>query len=188
VELICKGLFRILPESGYISQDDMLLNGKLEEYFERLVDKLPPALQTAGRYAIITKDTALFQGLSKSVEYGDFIAKAILYDHLTKAKGKSKADALGQVTEEFVNYDRLPGRDRGYLEGIGLLWFWSFKIRVLVANEVITNTVKHAWNGRRGWIVLQLRCSGTERVLSIADDGRGYDPIAPHSTGLRLLR
>jgi hypothetical protein len=121
-----------------VSQNDMLLNGKFEEYFEQLVDKLPGPLQTAGRYALITKDTALFQGLSKSIEYGDFIAKAILYDHLTMKKGRTSEDALGHITEEFVNYDRLPGRFRGYVEGIGMLWFWSFKIRsVKVALRMI---------------------------------------------------
>lgn len=121
-----------------VSQNDMLLNGKFEEYFEQLVDKLPGPLQTAGRYALITKDTALFQGLSKSIEYGDFIAKAILYDHLTVKKGRTSEEALGHITEEFVNYDRLPGRFRGYVEGIGMLWFWSFKIRsVKVALRMI---------------------------------------------------
>lgn len=121
-----------------VSQNDMLLNGKFEEYFEQLVDKLPGPLQTAGRYALITKDTALFQGLSKSIEYGDFIAKAILYDHLTMKKGRTSEEALGHITEEFVNYDRLPGRFRGYVEGIGMLWFWSFKIRsVKVALRMI---------------------------------------------------
>lgn len=63
------------------------------------------------------------------MEYGDFIAKAILYDHLTKRKGLSAEAAMGQITEEFVNYDRMPGRFRGYMEGIGMLWFWSYKIR-----------------------------------------------------------
>lgn len=128
-----------------VSQDDMLLTGKFEEYFDKLADKLPAPLKTVGRYALITKDTALFQGLSKSVEYGDFIAKAILYDHLTQKKGLSKEEALGRITEEFVNYDRLPGRFRGYAEGIGMLWFWSYKIRsVKVALSMIRRNPVHA--------------------------------------------
>lgn len=69
--------------------------------------KLPEGVQTAGRYAFVAKDTAMFQGLQKAVEYGDFLAKAILYDDLVQRQKKPKDVALGQITEEFVNYDRL---------------------------------------------------------------------------------
>jgi len=44
-------------------------------------------------------------------------------------RGKTKAEALGQITEEFVNYDRLPGRTRSYYDDIGLTWFYAFKLR-----------------------------------------------------------
>lgn len=49
----------------------------------------------------------MFQGLQKAVEYGDFLAKAILYEDLVQRQKKPKDVALGQITEEFVNYDRL---------------------------------------------------------------------------------
>ncbi len=74
------------------------------------------------------------------MEYGDFVAKAVLYDDLRERKKLSQAEALAQVTEEFVNYDRLPGRDRTYMEGIGLLWFWNFKVRSV---KVAASMMKH---------------------------------------------
>ena len=59
----------------------------------------------------------------------------------------------------------------------------------LVANEVITNAFKHAFPvGRRGRITLRLRCAGRQRVLSIVDDGVGYDPTAAYGTGSHLIR
>jgi len=52
---------------------------------------------------------------------------------------------VGRVTEEFVNYDRLPGRFRGYMESMGLMWFYNFKIRsVKVAMSMIRNNPVHA--------------------------------------------
>ena len=42
----------------------------------------------------------------------------------------SQADALGVITDEFVNYDRLPGRVRGSLENFGLAWFYNYKLRI----------------------------------------------------------
>lgn len=60
----------------------------------------------------------------------------------------SKAEALAKIGEEFINYDRLPGRTRSYLENIGLMWFWNFKIRsAKVAASMIRNNPVHALLG-----------------------------------------
>jgi hypothetical protein len=142
--LIENGEFASISDVG-ISQDELLLSeGRLNAYIEKLTDKLPDAVRNAGRYAIISKDTALFKGLQRAVEYGDFLAKAVLYDDLTQRKGETKEYALGRITEEFVNYDRLPGRTRTYLENMGLLWFWNFKIRATkIAMSTLRNNPLH---------------------------------------------
>lgn len=143
--LLESGEFSSIADAG-IGRDDILITeGKLHEYMEKLADKLPKSVRNAGRYALITKDTALFQGIQKTVEYSDFIAKAIIYDELTQRKGKTREEALGRVTEEFINYDRLPGRFRGYMESVGLMWFYNFKIRsAKVAVSMIRNNPVHA--------------------------------------------
>ena len=79
---------------------------------------------------MITKDTALYKGLHKSVLYGDFVAKCILYKHLTE-RGQTEKEVLALVKEHFVDYDRISGRTRDYLENTGLLWFYSYKLRIL---------------------------------------------------------
>jgi len=68
--------------------------------------------------------------LNRSVQYGDFIAKATLYDHLTQKKGMSKEAALEIIAEEFVDYNRLPGRGRDFLESMGLVWFFNYTLRI----------------------------------------------------------
>lgn len=143
--LLEAGEFSSIADAG-IGRDDILITeGKLHEYMEKLADKLPKSVRNAGRYALITKDTALFQGIQKTVEYSDFIAKAIIYDDLTQRKGKTREEALGRVTEEFINYDRLPGRFRGYMESVGLMWFYNFKIRsAKIAVSMIRNNPVHA--------------------------------------------
>lgn len=143
--LLEAGEFSSIADAG-IGRDDILITeGKLHEYMDKLADKLPKSVRNAGRYALITKDTALFQGIQKTVEYSDFIAKAIIYDELTQRKGKTREEALGRVTEEFVNYDRLPGRFRGYMESVGLMWFYNFKIRsAKIAVSMIRNNPVHA--------------------------------------------
>jgi hypothetical protein len=85
----------------------LLTGSKLGQYIGNLVDQLPGPLRTLGRYALITKDTALFRGLEKAVEYGDFLAKAVTHEHLMKNKGKSSEEASAHITEEFIHNDRL---------------------------------------------------------------------------------
>lgn len=143
--LLEAGEFSAITDASLNSEDIELSSGKLNSFIEKQIDKLPKSLQTAGRYALVTKDTALFKALEKSVEYGDFVAKAILFDDITRRQKKTTAQALAAITEEFINYDRLPGRFRGYMEKTGLLWFYNYKVRaVKVALSTIRNNPVHA--------------------------------------------
>jgi hypothetical protein len=147
--LIEAGEFSSISDISISREELALSQGRVNEYIDKLVDKLPPSVRTAGRYAWISRDTALFKGLQRSIEYGDFLAKAIYYDDLTIRQKKSKEEALGMITEEFVNYDRLPGRFRGYLENMGLLWFWNFKIRTAkIALNMIRRNPFHSLMGQ----------------------------------------
>lgn len=142
--LIEAGEFSSISDAGLTRSEIQLTEGRLQAYVESLVSKLPGPIATMGRYAIITKDTSLFQGLQKAVEYGDFLAKAVLFDDLTQRQKKDRKYALGRISEEFVNYDRLSGRFRGTLENLGLLWFYNFKIRsIKVAASMIRNNPVH---------------------------------------------
>ena len=129
--LIEAGEFSTINDLGLTSEDLSLSNGNWGDYFEQKIDKLPDPFKTVAKYTFVTKDTPVYQALEKAVQYSDFIAKAIYYDHLTKELHYSSKEALRVISEEFVNYDRLSGRTRGYLENIGVAWFWNYKLRIL---------------------------------------------------------
>lgn len=189
--LIEAGEFSSISDVG-VSRDDILLaEGRLSEYMERLTAKLPPSMRTVGRYGILSKDTSLFKGLQRAVEYGDFLGKAILYDHLIK-QGKSQKEALADITEEFVNYDRLAGRSRTYLENMGLLWFWNFKIRsTKIALNIIRNNPVQALLAMSIPMSLDLNSVGspvTDNAAAVYMDGRAGWSLGPnmsiHAYGL----
>lgn len=116
--------------NGVPTQEDLsLANGNWTNYVRGLMNKAPEGLKTPVRYAMITRDTALFKAMATATQYGDFIAKAALYDHLVNTKGMTQQEAIMFVNEEFVNYNRSSGRMRDALERNGLLWFYHFKIR-----------------------------------------------------------
>jgi hypothetical protein len=94
------------------------------------VNKLPSGIGGVAKNLVMTKDSAAFRGLNRMVQYGDFVAKAALFEHL-KETGMGERQALDQILEEFVQYNRLPGRGRDKLESLGVLWFYSYKLRIL---------------------------------------------------------
>ena len=128
-ELLKAGEYNTIADLGDVNDDILLSTGKWGEYIEKQVDKLPDVLKEGGRQLILSKDTALYRGLEKGTQYGDFVAKAILYHHLITKKNVKPNKALSKVRYEYVNYDMLPGRTREYLENIGLLWFYNYKLR-----------------------------------------------------------
>ncbi|MBL4705091.1 MAG: hypothetical protein JKY54_11245 [Flavobacteriales bacterium] len=130
--LIEAGAFSTISE-GLTDMDESLVSGKFMDWVEGVVDTLPGAVKDIARYAIVSRDTALYQGMSRAVQYGDFLGKAIYYDHMVKAQKKTSDLALETIAEEFVNFNFLPGRTRTYAESMGLTWFWAFKIRAMKA-------------------------------------------------------
>ena len=58
----------------------------------------------------------------------------------------------------------------------------------LILNELITNAFKHAFPSKSGNIYVELSKSGTDYILSVADDGIGYNKkTSSNSLGLILV-
>lgn len=62
------------PSEGLTEADVAISNGDLAGYIDKLTDKLPSGVNTLAKNVAITKDTALFQGLNRALQYGDFLA------------------------------------------------------------------------------------------------------------------
>ena len=129
-DLLEAGEYNTIADLGDIDDDILLSTGKWGEYVEKQVDRLPDGFKEGGRQALISKDTSVYRMLEKGTQYGDFVAKAILYNYLKNQKKMKPEEALSKVRYEYVNYDMLPGRTREYLENIGLLWFYNYKLRI----------------------------------------------------------
>lgn len=130
---------------GLSEQDDYSILADGVKWMDNQVEKLPKGVSTAVKYALITKDTALYQGLSRMIQFGDFMAKATLYDHLLTTKNQETGElftheeALSRVNDSFVNYNLLAGRTRGYLDSMGLQWFWTYKLRI---QKIVLRTIR----------------------------------------------
>ena len=130
--LIQGGQFASISNGQVTAEDLALAEGKWSQFVEKMINKIPDnGLRTLVKYGMVSKDTALYKVLAASVQYGDFVGKAILYDHLTEKQGKSEKEAVAEVSEAFINYNVLAGRNRDWLERNGLLWFYNYKLRAM---------------------------------------------------------
>jgi len=144
-DLITAGEFNSITDQD--SRTEHVTNAadySIKAVIDKALDNTSGVAREVIRYGLITEDTVLFQNLQKAVFYGDFIAKSLMYDNLRK-NGVSKAEALGRISEEFVNYDRNAGRAREALEDAGMLWFYNYKLRsVKIAARLIRDNPLNA--------------------------------------------
>lgn len=137
--LIDAGEFGTVSE-GMTEADIAIREGGVAEYIEKLVNKMPETAAGVARNALMTKGSPLYQAMNRTVQYGDFVAKAVLYDHLVKSQKMDPKAAMNKVSEEFVNYVRAAGRVRDYMESVtGLVWFLNYPLRM---SKVALNLVR----------------------------------------------
>ena len=53
--------------------DLAIADGRWTDWVESKIQTLPPGFRTTVRYGLLTRDTALFQGLAQAIQYGDFV-------------------------------------------------------------------------------------------------------------------
>ena len=123
--------FSTINDLGMDTDDIELMKGKVASWVSKQINKLPQSVIVAGKHIVWTRDTPESQFLEKATQYGDFIAKGILYNYMTKYQHRSAEEARYRVLDEFVNYDMLAGRTRSYLESLGILWFYNYKLRIM---------------------------------------------------------
>lgn len=186
--LLENGEFGAITEGG-ISQEDLALSkGGYAALIDKIANKIPDnGMRDAARYAFVTRDTSLFKALSRATQYGDFLAKAVLYDDLMNRKGMSQTEALAFIQEEFVNYNRFAGRNRAYLESMGMTWFYNFKLRLMkIGQRALQNhpvrALLHTALTPRLPLLGSIGNPITDNMLAVIMDGRlGY------STGPGML-
>lgn len=186
--LLENGEFGAITEGG-ISQEDLALSkGGYGALIDKIANKIPDnGMRDAARYAFVTRDTSLFKALSRATQYGDFLAKAVLYDDLMNRKGMSQTEALAFIQEEFVNYNRFAGRNRAYLESMGMTWFYNFKLRSMkIGQRALQNhpvrALLHTALTPRLPLLGSIGNPITDNMLAVIMDGRlGY------STGPGML-
>ena len=79
---------------------------------------------------LISKESKTHEIMTKALDYGDLVAKYVLYKHLTENRAFKSERAMNVVREEFVNYSMNRGAGFDYLNSIGATWFASYALGI----------------------------------------------------------
>lgn len=151
--LISAGELSTITDDLKLEHDSIMQGKWIENIQNKIVDNTPKSLQNAMKQALMTKDTSIYKIMFAGTQYGDFLAKAVFYDHLTKNKGVSAENAMMQITDEFINYDSNAGRFRSYLDSMGATWFMNYKIRSMkIAHKMLRDRPLSAIMATLGYI------------------------------------
>lgn len=144
--------------------------GWLNNHLRKIHPKTPEIVANA----IIAKDTAVHDAISKAIQAGDFLGKWAVYKHMVRS-GKSPEVARDTVREEFIAYSTNPGRFRGALEDFGLVWWSQFTLR---AQKVLLRRFRR--NPFSFFVSTMASNLGADGPVDAAIWERGWD----NSTGL----
>ena len=131
--LVEAGMFsNISSAAGYEQQGldkDFTIRSRLKEKFGLTQFFEDYDASSFGKFMnnlLISEGSDTYAFMEKSLDYGDFVAKFVLYDFLTKQRGLKPQAALDIALEEFVNYSMNRGAGFDYANTMGLTWFISY--------------------------------------------------------------
>jgi len=140
-ELMDAGLFQAIIED--VSKEDLDSNNRLTKFIDDNTENSPEWVKSGLHWAYISERTSLFQFMTKATQYSDFVARATEYQVL-RSKGVSKEEAINEVLDAFVNYNKVSSSFEQYINDMGLVMFTKYAKRIQRA--ISKGIVKHPVN------------------------------------------
>lgn len=127
-ELIDAGLMPTIVEDVVADDDIYSYKSDLVRKTDGLLKRLNPTVVEVGRQVYMAHDTKMYQALSRATQLSDFVARYALYQHLVSRQENplSKADAVQEASDAFVNYDIPLHRGLQFTDDMGLTMFTKY--------------------------------------------------------------
>lgn len=133
-DLVDAGFFNQLTEEIEAGGD----TGRLTKFFDKKLEGTPRVLRNGLDWLFLTEKTPVYQFMNTATQYSDFVARYAQY-HMLRKDGMSKADAIVNVRNAFVNYNKANSPWLEYANQMGLVMFTKYFTRI---QRVITELFK----------------------------------------------
>lgn len=130
--LIDAGLMPTIVEDVALEDDIYSYKSALVKKTEKLTSRLPGVVREAGKQVYMAKDTSLYKAFNRTTQLSDFVARYVLYQHLTTRRRKplNHEAAVQEASDAFVNYDIPMHRGMQYSDDMGLTMFTKYFLRI----------------------------------------------------------
>ena len=137
------GMMPSIVEDVSTEEDPYTYKAALALKMDKYKAKINPKVLTVAKNIAITKDTKVYQSLSRVVQLSDFVGKYALYQHLTtrEVEPMKEEAAAHAASEAFINYDVPMHRGLEYMDSVGAFMFTKYFLRV---QRVIRGRIKYA--------------------------------------------
>jgi hypothetical protein len=131
-ELIDAGLMPTIVEDVVQDDDPYSYKSQLTKKIDKYKSKVNPTVMSGLEWLYMAHTTKPYQMASRVTRVSDFVARYTLYQHLTTRKDKplKREEALHEASESFINYDSPLPKQLDYLDGMGIMPFMKYYIRV----------------------------------------------------------
>jgi hypothetical protein len=124
-ELLGEGLYTQIVEESESGNDVSLAT----QYFDKKLKSAPQMVKTGLDWVFLTERTKLHKFMNTSTQYSDFVSRYAYY-HLKTSKGMSKAEAIRNATDMFVNYSKPNSPFLEYANQMGFVMFTKYYVRI----------------------------------------------------------
>lgn len=140
-KLIDAGLRPSIVEDLADIDDQYSYKSSFMEKTDKYVNKINPTVRNVAKQVLITKNSELYKALSKTTQMSDFVARYVLFEHLTNRKDNPLSDreAIFEVSEAFINYDIPMAKGMQFVDDMGFTPFIKYFFRI---QRVLLKTAK----------------------------------------------
>ena len=131
-ELIDLGLLPTIVEDLSIDTDRYSYKTRLTKKIDKIGERFNPNVLKFAKIAYMGKKTKTYALLSQSTQMSDFVARYVMFKHLTtkRVNPLSSAQAAQEASEMFVNYDIPMPRGLQYMDDMGFLPFTKYFLSI----------------------------------------------------------
>lgn len=129
-EFIAAGMMPTIVEDLDNANDEYAYTTKFAEYVDAKTSIIPQGVKTAAKWAVVAQGTPAYEFLSNATQFSDFMAKYVVYKHVTTREGGNHQEGIELADKLFIAYDVPTSPMLQYLNDMGLVMFTKYYIRI----------------------------------------------------------
>ena len=135
--LVEQGEYSTITNEGVSYEEVDIAKQKFDDLVNNALDKISAGspIKSIVSEILMLKGSKTYDLTVQMTNYGDWLAKIVGYRYLTENENRwgrklNEQEAVNAISSLFIDYDHPIGRERDYLNRMGITWFTTYKYRI----------------------------------------------------------